>query len=498
MTAPALRRNVAINALGALVPLAISLVTTPVYIRHIGDARYGVLAIIWALLGYFGFLDLGLSRAAANALARLRDAPQPLRASVLATTMALNLALGLLGSLVLAIFGRFLLEHVLAIPAALKAEIDSAFVWIVALFPLALLSGVGVGALESRERFLLANILQVSGMSLGQIVPVVLAVCVGPSLAIVIPAAVIARALTVCAILAAALRQEGRWTLGSFNPKRARSLIKYGGWVTVSGILSPILTSLDQFVIGSTLGMAAVAHYVAPMNLVTRSQLFAGALARALFPRLSSSPSGEAQRLASDAMVSLAFGYGAICAPAMIVTPVFFHCWVGEAFAQASTPVAEILFFGAWINGVAFVPFGLLQSQGRPDLTGKFHAAEVAPFVFVLWASTAAFGIRGAAGAWSLRCAVDAWLLIYAAQLPRRLAAKALAAPLALMLLASAASALVGPRLWLSFGVAAIFAVGGMALALASSPGLRRAAAPLRGMVGYRPFEPPARIWSGK
>ncbi len=494
MTARALRRNFAINVLGALVPLGVSLVTVPIYIRHIGEARYGVLAIVWALLGYFGFLDLGLSRASANALARLRDAPQKQRASVLATTMALNLALGVFGSLVLAVFGRFLLEHGLSIPDALKAEIEPAFAWIVALFPLALLSGVGVGALESRERFLLANILQVLGMSLGQIVPVVLAVCVSPSLAVVVPAAVIARALTVGAILAAALRQEGRLTLDSFDLKQARGLLSYGGWVTLSGLLSPILTSLDQFVIGSSVGVAAVAHYVVPMNLVTRSQIFAGALARTLFPRLSNSTPAEARRLASDAAVSLAFGYGAICAPAMILTPVFFRHWIGAEFARHSTPVAEILFFGAWINGVAFVPFGLLQSQGRPDVTGKFHAAEVLPFVLVLWACTSAFGIRGAAAAWSLRCAVDALLLIWASHLPRGAVLKALAAPLALLLLASAASAAVGPRLWLSFGVATIFGLCGVGLALASSPEIRDAAAQLGRRVGYLPVERSARI----
>src|SRR6267154_564378 len=107
MKAHTLKTNFVINVFGAMVPLAVSLATVPIYIRHIGDARYGVLSIVWVLLGYFGFLDLGLSRAAANALARLRDAPQPARARVLVTTLLLNLGLGLFGSLCLAIFGSY-------------------------------------------------------------------------------------------------------------------------------------------------------------------------------------------------------------------------------------------------------------------------------------------------------------------------------------------------------------------------------------------------------
>ena len=142
MAARALKTNFAINVGGALVPLAVSLLTVPAYVRHIGAGRYGVLSIVWVLLGYLGFLDFGLSRAAANALARLRDAPQPERAAVLVTTLVLNLALGLVGSLVLAGAGAYLLSHILNIPAALEAEVRRAFPCVVALFPLALVLGV--------------------------------------------------------------------------------------------------------------------------------------------------------------------------------------------------------------------------------------------------------------------------------------------------------------------------------------------------------------------
>jgi O-antigen/teichoic acid export membrane protein len=468
-----LKTNFAINVFGAIVPLAVALVTVPIYVRHIGDARYGVLSIVWVLLGYFGFLDLGLSRAAANALAQLRDAPQEARARVLVTTLVLNLGLGLFGSLCLALFGSYLLQHVLGVPDALKPEIAHAFPWIVGLFPLALVSGVGIGALESRERFLLANVLQVSGTSLGQIVPVILAVIVSPSLAVVIPAAVVARALTVAAILVAVYRDEGPLSLADFDRHQAKKLLSYGGWISVSGVIGPILTSLDQFVIGSVLNVAAVAHYAVPMNLVTRSQVFAGALTRTLFPRMSSIGPDEARRLASRALLSLAYGYGAICAPAIILTPFFFRYWIGADFAAVAAPVAQILFFGGWINGLASVPYGLLQSQGRPDVTGKFHVAEVLPFIGILWGLTSAYGISGAALAWSLRCAADAACLFWAAGMPRQILIQAVIFPLLLLLGSHAVAVYVQPTLWISLAAAAVAALAGMVLALGNSKDLR-------------------------
>lgn len=468
-----LKINFAINVFGAVVPLVVGLVTVPVYVRHIGDARYGVLSIVWVLLGYFGFLDLGLSRASANALARLRHAPQWARARVLVTTLVLNLGLGLFGSLCLAVFGSYFLQHVLAVTEALKLEIAQAFPWIVGLFPLALLSGVGIGALESRERFLLANVLQVSGMSLGQIVPVILAVVVSPSLAVVVPAAVIARALSVAAILIAVYRDEGPLPLVAFDRHQARKLLTYGGWISVSGIISPILSSLDQFVIGSILNVAAVAHYAVPMSLVTRSQVVAGALTRTLFPRMSSVGPDEAHSLASRALLSLAYVYGAICAPAIILTPVFFKYWIGADFAAVAAPVAEILFFGAWINGLAFVPYGLLQSQGRPDVTGKVHAAEVLPFIAILWGLTSAYGITGAALAWNLRCAADAACLLWAARMPWNALLQSIVMPLCLLAGSQFVAMYVGPNLWVSLAAAGVAGLAGVTLAIVVCKDLR-------------------------
>src|SRR5271156_5827936 len=111
MKSRTLKTNFAINVFGAIVPLAVALVTVPIYVRHIGDARYGILSIVWVLLGYFGFLDLGLSRASANALGKLRFAPRSERARVLITALYLNIGLGLLGSAVIFLAGGFLMQH---------------------------------------------------------------------------------------------------------------------------------------------------------------------------------------------------------------------------------------------------------------------------------------------------------------------------------------------------------------------------------------------------
>src|SRR5271155_3967394 len=184
MSTRPIRINFIVNLLSPMTRIVVALVTIPLYLHHIGDARYGVMSIVWVLLGLFGFLDFGLSRAVTNALAKLRDAPQPERARVLLTTFGLNLGIGLVGGVVLYVFGGFLLRYFISVPDALSLEVSRSLPWIACLLPLTLISAAGAGALESRELFLLVNTLQIFTIAFAQIAPVVAAVFVSPSLTV--------------------------------------------------------------------------------------------------------------------------------------------------------------------------------------------------------------------------------------------------------------------------------------------------------------------------
>jgi len=397
MKSPGLITNFVFNTVGSALPIVVALVTVPIYVHTIGAARYGVLSIVFILLGYFGFLDFGLSRASANALGKLGpDGDRCDRQRIILTSFYLNLSLGTLGGIILTLIGRWLANRFLHLSPDISAEFDAAFPWVTCMLPLALVSGVGVGAIESRERFLASNVLQTTGNVLGQVLPVTCALLFGPSLAIVIPAALAARLLTVVAIGTYVVRTEQIRGWRVFDRGRGRALFSYGAWVSVTNLLSPLLESLDQLMIGSILGVAAVTYYAVPMSLATRSQIVAAALARTLFPRLSRLDATRAAALAQHSVVALAYGFGAICAPAILLAAPFLGVWMGAEFAQHSSAVAELLMVGAWFNGIAFIPFILLQGQGRPDLGAKAHAAEIAP---------------GAALAWTVRTTADALII---------------------------------------------------------------------------------------
>ena len=417
----AFKINFVYNLMGSLVPIATALATVPLYIHQVGIERYGIIAIAWLLLGYFGFLDFGLSRASANALSRLAHAPAAERSPVIMTAFYLNLGLGALGGLVMFVGGQWLLASVFKVSISLQGEALAAFPWVAAMLPVGMLNGVAIGVLESRDRFLAANLLGSAGSVLGQLLPLGVAIFVSPTLPWVIPAMLLARFGMTAVTCVVALRSEWPVRLLDFHRAWIRRLFGYGAWVSVSSLISPLLDGFDQMLIGAVLGPAATGYYAVSMNLSIRSQLVAVSLARALFPQLSRADPEEARRLALHACIGLAYGFGAVCGPAILVSHAFLALWIGRDFADISAPVAAILLTGAWVNGVAFIPYSLIQGQGRPDTTAKVHLAEIAPFIVLLWGLMHWYGLPGAAWAWTARVSVDCLALILLASFPKAL-----------------------------------------------------------------------------
>jgi O-antigen/teichoic acid export membrane protein len=310
-------------------------------------------------------------------------------------------------------------------------------------------------------------------MTVVQVAPVVMAVLVSPSLNVVIPTAAAAQGLGAIATLTVVYRLEGPFSLRAVDWAEARKLLGYGGWMFTNNVLYPALGSADQFVIGSVMGVASVAHYAVPMSLVLRSASVPTALQRTLFPRMSSLPAVAAQALGVRALATMAYGFAAICAPAIILSPTFFRYWISADFAIVSAPVAQILFPGIWISSLGFVAFTLLQGQGRADLPAKITIIEFLPFVAIFWALTLAFGIFGAAAAWTLRCMIEASAMFWASGMKKK-DLLPLVPPAALLISSLVVTRFLGFSILVDFVVAALAALLAIALGYLFSQDLRR------------------------
>jgi O-antigen/teichoic acid export membrane protein len=311
------------------------------------------------------------------------------------------------------------MEHWLKMSGALRVEATSALPWLSAAVPLATFTGVLTGTLEGQRRFGVVNAIQACGTVLFQGAPLIAAYTTGPQLQVIIPAAVIARAISIIPFGIAVKSSLPVTSMPRIKMSLMRDLLSYGGWVSVTNLISPVLESFDRVLIGVILGAADIAYYAVPFSLVGRTRIFPFALSRTLFPYLSAEASDQASTRALGAISTLAAAAIPVTIIGMLLMRPFLEFWMGIGFAAHASLIGETLLCAIWINGVASIPFALLQAQGRPDVVAKFHLAEILPYIGLLWICLLRFGLLGAAIAWAVRAIIDAVLLIFATSFGR-------------------------------------------------------------------------------
>lgn len=401
------RRHTVYNFLGSVLPLAVSLATTPIYLRLVGEERYGFLAIAWLLLGYFGLFDFGLSRATAQKIAATPEPDREGRAVTFWTALTMNFGLGVVGGLVLWPLAWYLTSHVLKLDPALRQEAGEATLWLALGVPMITVAAVLSGTLQGRTRFLELNLITGGGTLLFHVVPLLAAAWISPSLGVILPVALAMRLVAMAALFQRCHHHIGSPSQSFFSRNIAGGLLRFGGWVSISAVLSPIMVLLDRLVLGATLGARAVSYYTIPFQLADRSTLLARAMASALFPRLAAASGEEARRLSDLAIQSLIL----LMTPAVVIGTLvfepFLRIWISDAFAREAALLGEILLFGCWINSFARVPYAQLQARGRPDLVAKCHLIELPLYLAALFLGLHFFGLPGAALAFSLRVTAD-------------------------------------------------------------------------------------------
>jgi O-antigen/teichoic acid export membrane protein len=299
-------KHTAYNLAGALIPLALSFATVPLYLHLVGPDRYGVLAIAWLLLGYFGLFDLGLGRATSFRIASLKDPDGAVHADVFKTAVGINMGIGAVGGVILWLAGWWFFGSIFKVGPDLRAETLQALPWLAASVPVATMTGVLSGALQGREKFLETNTVSVISTVLFQILPLGVAWFYGPHLAGLLAAAVLARVVAIIVMWFSCHKEFTRGHSPRWRKDEARELLAFGGWVTLNSFLWPLLIMTDRFLIGGLLNSRAVAVYTIPFQLAQRASVVPTAVANALFPRLASSAE-EARNATFDKSVRTAW-----------------------------------------------------------------------------------------------------------------------------------------------------------------------------------------------
>jgi O-antigen/teichoic acid export membrane protein len=410
-----LARNTVWNLVGNGVPLIVAVFSIPILIHGLGKDRFGVLTLAWALIGYASLFDIGLGRALTQLVAKKLGSGESHEIPALAwTSLLLMLALGAVGALAIIAISPWLVHHALKVPEGIQQEVLRAFYLLGLALPAVIATAGLRGLLEAHQRFDLITALRIpTGVFtfVGPLMALPFSRSLGPVVGILVAGRFLGclAHLLVCLKVIPELRQRVTWHGPSAGP-----LLRFGGWITVSNIVGPLMVTLDRFLIGGLLSTTAVAYYATPYEVVTKLWLIPGALMGVMFPAFSAS--FEQDRKRTTALYRRCVKYVfLVLLPVVLLTVVLAHrglaLWLGADFAQHSFRVLQWLALGVFINSLSQVPFVLLQGVGRPDLTAKLHLIELPFYLLTLWWLISTKGVEGAAIAWTTRVGVDGIVL---------------------------------------------------------------------------------------
>lgn len=411
------RRNSLFNLAGNGLPLLVGAISIPYLISRIGLEAFGILTLIWALIGYFSFFDFGLGRAltqqiaATNASGAILKLPGLVKSGVWFTAVA-----GALGGIILAATADSLADNWLNISPARQPSAYLSLVMAAVGIPFTTITAGLRGILEGYEDFKVVNVLRVLLGVANFGLPVITVFYFGDSLPWTV-ATLIAARFVILLLHAWYVYQKLRviWVPTTVNMNDLKGLLSFGGWMTLSNVISPLMVTADRFIISALLGAGVVAFYTVPFEALSRVLIVPAALAAALFPRLAAkmkSDSAELRRLYRKSLLRIAQVLFPISLGLILGSKIGLASWISPEFAESSWLIVCIMAVGLFFNGVAFIPFSLIQAAGNARETALLHVLEIILYFPILFLAIELFGLLGAALAWTLRAMFDSIALL--------------------------------------------------------------------------------------
>lgn len=390
------------------IPAVLAIPVFALITKQVGVELFGIYTLSFAIIGYASIFDLGLSRAVIREVA-IHCQNQDNIKQIINTAFSLMLILGVIAFVSIFLLSTYL-TNLIGVSAHYYQDVVNGFRLLAVCLPLLLISNIWLAYFEGTAEFKKLSLLRIFAHS-GMVVFPLLFSYIEPTFYYLMLGILLARFLTI--IISYAWIRKIISIHYYLNMHIAKQLFRFGGWLTVSSVIGPIMVYLDRFVLSAVIGAKSVAFYTAPAELVIRMASIPSAATKTLFVRFSGQSDGQETKIYYLSILILFGGIVLLVLPIFIFSSEVLDIWLGEKFLGDSVAVLRWLLVGLVFNAVAQVPFSVLQAKGHSKITAMLHTAEVLPYVFLLFGLIKSYGIIGVAIAWTVRAIVDTGLLLY-------------------------------------------------------------------------------------
>ncbi|MFH0878300.1 MAG: oligosaccharide flippase family protein [Lentisphaerota bacterium] len=399
--------NAVFNAASSVAPLVLSLVFWPYILGKLGDASYGVFALVGTVIGYFALLDLGLGNAVVKYVAEYAGQQDTRKVNdVIGTAQTIFLVLGFAGLLMILALAWPLATVIMKVPPELKimafrcfcaASLGFFFTMLLTLYN-AVINGMNrydltsvVNAVMGAVTTIGAFLLLYAGFDLFAVV----------LLNVVIPLLTVVACQTLIRRHFAGVRLRPAWDRGA-----VKKVVHYGMYALLSRVTDVIVRQVDILIIGALLGVSAVTYYVIPFTVLNRMTALIGRIGMVVFPAVSELQ-GQLQKEKIDELYVTATRVifilaSAFCVPLFIFGTRFLTLWMSPEFAAKGSIAMHLITIAVYTDLCTNVPTFVTDGLGKPQVTGISAITHAVIFLGLTIPMALALGINGVAGAFAL------------------------------------------------------------------------------------------------
>lgn len=399
------RKNALYSGISWLVPAVVAVIAVPITVRGLGAAGYGVLALVGAVSGYLGLLDLGLGQGILRYLSMFVSLKQGSTArDCLRQVFAWFAVVAVTGAVAMWTLAPWLVG-LLKVPPNLVAQATTAFRVGGATFALSMIASVLALIPESFLRYDLVSLLN---GALSTVSPAGTAVLVSLGYGIV-PVVWFGAATSALACVAwgtVGLRLLS--TLPNDGPpfgEHRRGFLGFTSAVAANRIWTAIQGETSKMVVGLAGGVAAAGYYQVPNVITSRITSLLNRMGMVLLPTGSQlAADGEHDLLVELYKRSSRLFYllNASMTGAVVVfaAPLLTH-WVGPQYGRKGEVAFALLALAAGVNATSMAAGYLNLAKGHPRVNLTFSMINsfinlATVYFFTVWwgiAGTAASGL---------------------------------------------------------------------------------------------------------
>ena len=187
-----------------------------------------------------------------------------------------------------------------------------------------------------------------------------------------------------------------------YNWQAVQPLLKFGGWLLITGILSMAGNFGLRLVISRQVGAEGLGLYFLAAQLAFLPNEVAsevvGTVAFPLFARLQSSlqQAGRAFQAILTGLMALLYP---VCALIIVLSPVLVQDVLGEKW-EGTVPLIQILGLGAMMALLSDATIPLVKGFGQSYRVTQIELVQSSSLILMVWFFTTRYGTLGAALAW--------------------------------------------------------------------------------------------------